>query len=126
MEKTKFETFTDSDAAAQVLDEIAALYERVFAEPPYFEGPRDLVGFLEGYESFRTMPGFRLVLARAGALVGFAFGVLLGARHTCGPARSAGCHEDVRSPWLPGAGRQDPGLGRRPGVPLHDPLGLGL
>ncbi|MFI9362409.1 GNAT family N-acetyltransferase [Kitasatospora sp. NPDC053057] len=73
-----FETFTDPDVAAQLLDEIAPLYERVFAEPPYFEGPRDLAEFLEGYESFRTMPGFRLVLARSGAaLVGFAFGVLL-------------------------------------------------
>ncbi|MEV7353681.1 GNAT family N-acetyltransferase [Kitasatospora sp. NPDC091276] len=77
MEKTRFETFTDPDAAAQALDEIAPLYEQVFAEPPYFEGPRDLAGFLEGYEAFRTMPGFRLVLARAGALVGFAFGVPL-------------------------------------------------
>ncbi|MEU4119833.1 GNAT family N-acetyltransferase [Kitasatospora sp. NPDC028055] len=72
------ETFTDPDAAARVLDEITPLYERVFAEPPYLEGPRDLAGFLEGYEAFRTMPGFRLVLARSGgALVGFAFGVLL-------------------------------------------------
>jgi len=77
VEKTKFETFTDPDAAAQALNEIAPLYEQVFAEPPYFEGPRDLAGFLEGYESFRAMPGFRLVLARAGALVGFAFGVPL-------------------------------------------------
>ncbi|WP_308272453.1 hypothetical protein [Kitasatospora sp. SUK 42] len=50
----------------------------MFAESPYFEGPGDLAGFLEGYEAFRTMPGFRLVLARSGpALVGFAFGVLL-------------------------------------------------
>ncbi|MFE4974234.1 GNAT family N-acetyltransferase [Kitasatospora sp. NPDC056651] len=73
-----FETITNPDAAARVLDEIAPLYEQVFAEPPYFEGPRDLAGFLEGYEAFRTMPGFRLVLARSGAsLVGFAFGVLL-------------------------------------------------
>ncbi|MFC5666202.1 GNAT family N-acetyltransferase [Kitasatospora misakiensis] len=78
MQTPVFETFTDPDAAARVLDEIAPLYEQVFAEPPYFEGPRDLAGFLEGYEAFRTMPGFRLVLARSGAaLVGFAFGVLL-------------------------------------------------
>ncbi|WP_234435064.1 MULTISPECIES: GNAT family N-acetyltransferase [Streptomyces] len=77
MEKPVFETVTDAVDAARMLDEIAPLYEQVFAEPPYFEGPRDLADFLEGYDKFRTMPGFRLVLARSGGLVGFAFGVLL-------------------------------------------------
>ncbi|SOB84706.1 GNAT family N-acetyltransferase [Streptomyces sp. 1331.2] len=77
MEKPVFETVTDAESAARLLDEIAPLYEQVFAEPPYFEGPRDLADFLEGYDRFRTVPGFRLVLARSGGLVGFAFGVLL-------------------------------------------------
>ncbi|MFJ9697067.1 GNAT family N-acetyltransferase [Kitasatospora sp. NPDC101183] len=77
MENPAFETVTDAGGAARVLDEIAPLYERVFAEAPYFEGPRDLADFLEGYDRFRTMPGFRLVLVRSGGLVGFAFGVLL-------------------------------------------------
>ncbi|WP_051836275.1 hypothetical protein [Streptomyces sp. NRRL WC-3742] len=77
MENPAFEIVTDADRAARALDEIAPLYEQVFAEPPYFEGPSDLVDFLEGYGRFRTMAGFRLVLARSGGLVGFAFGVLL-------------------------------------------------
>ncbi|MFI6157011.1 GNAT family N-acetyltransferase [Kitasatospora sp. NPDC051170] len=77
MENPDFEIVTGAASAARALDEIAPLYERVFAEPPYFEGPRDLADFLDGYERFRTMPGFRLVLARSGGLVGFAFGVLL-------------------------------------------------
>ncbi|GAA2112060.1 GNAT family N-acetyltransferase [Kitasatospora saccharophila] len=78
MQDFVLDTVTDPDAAAQALDVIAPLYGQVFAEPPYFEGPRDLAGFLKGYEAFRSMPGFRLVLACSGeTLAGFAFGLLL-------------------------------------------------
>jgi ribosomal protein S18 acetylase RimI-like enzyme len=78
VEQPAFEIITDPEHAARALNEIASLYEQVFAEPPYFEGPRGLAPFMERYEKFREMPGFRLVLARSGGiLVGFALGVLL-------------------------------------------------
>ncbi|WP_369776279.1 GNAT family N-acetyltransferase [Streptomyces sp. R33] len=70
---------TDPADAARALDDIAPVYEAVFAEPPYLEGPRDLALFLEAYQLEHKTPGFRLVQARAadGRLVGFAYGLPL-------------------------------------------------
>ncbi|MFB7467082.1 GNAT family N-acetyltransferase [Streptomyces sp. NPDC056224] len=70
---------TDPAEAGQALDDIAPVYESVFAEPPYHEGPRDLALFLETYQREHKTPGFRLVLAHAadGELVGFAYGLPL-------------------------------------------------
>ncbi|WP_369186067.1 hypothetical protein [Streptomyces sp. Y1] len=64
MDKPVFETVADAVNAARVLDGIAPLYEHVFAEPPYFEGPRDLADFLEGYAKFRFSRG-RTGIARS-------------------------------------------------------------
>jgi GNAT superfamily N-acetyltransferase len=63
------------------LDEIAGLYEVVYAEPPYNGGPLfSRMRFLERTNEQKTAPGFTLVTARAGDdLVGFSFGFTFGA-----------------------------------------------
>ncbi|MFG3001475.1 GNAT family N-acetyltransferase [Streptomyces sp. NPDC048340] len=74
----EFTTVTATAAAGRELDDLAPVYEAVFAEPPYLEGPRDVAEFLERYQREHKTPGFRLVLARdGGELVGFAYGLPL-------------------------------------------------
>ncbi|MFC9825260.1 GNAT family N-acetyltransferase [Streptomyces erythrochromogenes] len=71
-------TVTDTGSAGRELDDLAPVYEAVFAEPPYNEGPRDVAEFLERYQREHKTPGFRLVLARnGGELAGFAYGLPL-------------------------------------------------
>ncbi|MGW6412905.1 N-acetyltransferase family protein [Streptomyces vinaceus] len=72
-------TVTDPTDAGRQLDALAPVYEAVFGEPPYLEGPRDVADFLERYQREHKTPGFRLVLARDdGGLAGFAYGLPLG------------------------------------------------
>ncbi|WP_371619943.1 N-acetyltransferase family protein [Streptomyces sp. NBC_00454] len=74
----EYTTVTDTTAAGRKLDDLAPVYEAVFAEPPYLEGPRDVADFLERYQREHKTPGFRLVLALdAGRLAGFAYGLPL-------------------------------------------------
>ncbi|MFF3215589.1 GNAT family N-acetyltransferase [Streptomyces sp. NPDC002886] len=73
----EFTTVTAA-AAGRELDDLAPVYEAVFAEAPYNEGPRDVADFLERYQREHKTPGFRLVLAHDdGRLVGFAYGLPL-------------------------------------------------
>lgn len=64
---------TDVD---EMLDEIAALYEVVYSEPPYNGGPLfSRERFLDRTHSQKTAPGFELITARVGGeLMGFSFG----------------------------------------------------
>ncbi|MFI9741591.1 GNAT family N-acetyltransferase [Streptomyces sp. NPDC052494] len=72
------DTVTDAGKAAQLLDDIAPLYEEAFAQAPYLEGPREVGAFIARYDEDRQRRGFRLVLARDGEdLAGFAYGVPL-------------------------------------------------
>jgi ribosomal protein S18 acetylase RimI-like enzyme len=65
---------TPTDPVA-IVPELAVLYERVFAEPPYREGPEDVQHFVTYYTRDTAKPGFALVTARDDeTLVGFAFG----------------------------------------------------
>ncbi|MFI1067069.1 GNAT family N-acetyltransferase [Streptomyces spororaveus] len=74
----EYTTITDTIVAGRELDNLAPVYEAVFAEPPYDEGARDVAEFLERYQRERKTPGFRLVLAREdGELAGFAYGLPL-------------------------------------------------
>ncbi|WP_327267133.1 GNAT family N-acetyltransferase (plasmid) [Streptomyces sp. NBC_01232] len=74
----EYTTVTDTVSAGRELDDLAPVYEAVFAEPPYNEGPRDVAEFLERYQREHKTPGFRLVLARdGGELTGFAYGLPL-------------------------------------------------
>lgn len=59
-----------------MLDEIAALYEVVYTEPPYNGGPLfSRERFLDRTDHQKAAPGFELITARAGGeLVGFSFG----------------------------------------------------
>lgn len=50
------------------------LYERIFTEPPYLEGPQDFEDFRNMWRDRTRQPGFRLVVAYDDAPVGFAFG----------------------------------------------------
>ncbi|MCY0961486.1 GNAT family N-acetyltransferase [Streptomyces sp. H27-H5] len=74
----EYSTVTDPGAAGRELNQLAPIYEAVFAEPPYLEGPRDVAEFLERYQREHKTAGFRLVLARdADGLAGFAYGLPL-------------------------------------------------
>ncbi|MEU3317113.1 GNAT family N-acetyltransferase [Streptomyces sp. NPDC006662] len=70
---------TDRTEARHALDDLAPIYEAVFAEPPYLEGPRDVADFLQRYQHEHAVPGFRLVVARDddGQAAGFAYGLPL-------------------------------------------------
>jgi ribosomal protein S18 acetylase RimI-like enzyme len=60
---------------AAVAPELARLYARVFAEPPYREGPEQVQEFLTYYTEDSAKPGFAVVTAREdGTLVGFTYG----------------------------------------------------
>jgi ribosomal protein S18 acetylase RimI-like enzyme len=70
-------TYVGRSATAQ-LDAILPVYEEVYAEPPYREGPREVGDFLDRFDQQTRQPGFRLVTATSGhAVIGFAFGYLL-------------------------------------------------
>ncbi|WP_328406471.1 GNAT family N-acetyltransferase (plasmid) [Streptomyces sp. NBC_00390] len=68
-------TVINSEGAEHALGEILPIYETVFAEPPYNEGPRDVADFLERFQRERVARGFRLVCAEQdGHPAGFAYG----------------------------------------------------
>lgn len=68
----------NGDAAGQYLDELAALYTEVYAEPLYEWGPEHAELFRERFEVQRRQPGFTLVTARDGRrLIGMGLGVTL-------------------------------------------------
>lgn len=63
------------------LNDVRYLYERVYAEPPYLEGPDDVEDFISGWPARQGQPSFRLVIAWHEANpVGFTFGHALSAR----------------------------------------------
>ena len=65
----------DAGSVHTVLADVARLYEVVYAEPPYCEGPDDVEGFVNGIPRRTASPAFRLTLATVrGTPVGFAFG----------------------------------------------------
>ena len=74
-----YERLGDLDAVKQ-LDELADLYVKVYAEPPYDGGPKyTRQAFLARTKGQLIAPGFTLITARdAGALVGFSFGFQMG------------------------------------------------
>jgi hypothetical protein len=66
------------DAAAQHLDELAALYMEVYAEPPYAWGDEHVALFRERFDVQRRQDGFALIEARErNKLVALGFGVTL-------------------------------------------------
>lgn len=68
----------DSEAAGHALDELAALFTEVYAEPPYEWGPEHADLFRERFAVQRRQPGFALITARTdGELAGLGFGVTL-------------------------------------------------
>jgi GNAT superfamily N-acetyltransferase len=68
----------DSEQAARHVDELAALYAEVYAEPPYEWGQEHITLFVKRFDGQRRQDGFTLVEARhQGQLVGMGFGVTL-------------------------------------------------
>lgn len=62
-------------AAAPAFDALSGLYEVVYAEPPYCEGPERVAEFREGLPGEAARSGFTLVTAEDdGLLVGAAYG----------------------------------------------------
>lgn len=68
----------DGDMAGQHVDELAALYAEVYAEPPYKWGEEHVALFRTWFGGQRRQDGFTLIEAREqGRLVAFGFGVTL-------------------------------------------------
>ncbi|MFJ6760954.1 GNAT family N-acetyltransferase [Streptomyces sp. NPDC091273] len=76
-----FEQIEYFDEIVRQLDEVVPVYQEVYAEPPYHEGPQDAVDFLGRARRQATQDGFRLVMARTGGgeVAGFAYGFWLAA-----------------------------------------------
>ncbi|MFE9928090.1 GNAT family N-acetyltransferase [Streptomyces sp. NPDC005533] len=67
-----------TEEGARLLDALVRVYQEVYAEPPYREGPRDAADFRVRAGRQSTRDGFRMILARAGdELVGFTYGYRL-------------------------------------------------
>jgi ribosomal protein S18 acetylase RimI-like enzyme len=65
----------DARSAASVIPNVGQLYEAVYREPPYCEGPDDVAEFIKGMPRRVAQPAFRLVVATTDSkTVGFAFG----------------------------------------------------
>jgi len=72
-----YEVRTGGEAESR-LDTFLPVYEEVFAEPPYCDGPKEVAEFIRVFHLQAKRPGFRAVLAREGAdVVGFSFGYQL-------------------------------------------------
>lgn len=72
-----------SDEAGRHMDELAAVYRDVYAEPPYEWGTEHEELFIKRFAQQRLAAGFRLVEARShDELIAFGFGVTLGANTT--------------------------------------------
>ncbi|MGH3328819.1 MAG: GNAT family N-acetyltransferase [Streptomycetales bacterium] len=68
----------DGPQARNRFDEIVDLYAEVYAEPPYHEGPGEVIGFRESFLNQSRSRGFALVSAEVDArMVGFVFGFTL-------------------------------------------------
>jgi len=75
--EVKYERYEGADAAKE-LDAFLPAYEEVYVEPPYSEGPSDVVQFIDAYLHHTKQPGMRLIVARAGEdVIGFAYGYFL-------------------------------------------------
>lgn len=73
-----YERYDGEEAARPQLDAFLPVYEEVYADPPYNEGPSDVAAFIESYIVHAQRRGMRLVLARDGdEIVGFTYGYLL-------------------------------------------------
>jgi ribosomal protein S18 acetylase RimI-like enzyme len=70
---------TDTHQASELLDSIVPVYEEVYAEPPYEEGPRDVAHFIERYRYEHRVPGFRIATScdASGDVSAFAYGLPL-------------------------------------------------
>lgn len=71
-------TISEPEPRPELLDVVKPLYEAVYAEPPYNEGPEDFADFVARWNHHSRQPGFRVILAHhQDELVGFAYGITL-------------------------------------------------
>lgn len=67
--------FFDGRTAEQRVPDVARVYEAVYREPPYLEGPTDVTDFVAGMPRRMSQPAFRMATAEVDdEVVGFAFG----------------------------------------------------
>jgi ribosomal protein S18 acetylase RimI-like enzyme len=65
----------DAKSTGPLIPAISSIFAEVFGEPPYCEGPDDVVHWLKDLDVQLTRPGFELVLATEDRKpVGFAYG----------------------------------------------------
>jgi ribosomal protein S18 acetylase RimI-like enzyme len=65
----------DATSYRSVVPALAHIYEQVYREPPYYEGPKDVADFVSSLPRRAAQPRFQLVVAFAdNEAVGFAFG----------------------------------------------------
>jgi GNAT superfamily N-acetyltransferase len=73
-------TITQPEPDPGLLDTIKPLYTKVYAEPPYHEGPDEIQDFVDRWNNHSRQPGFSIVLAHHEQdLIGFCFGFPLSA-----------------------------------------------
>jgi ribosomal protein S18 acetylase RimI-like enzyme len=87
-------TIHEGSTADTQLDAIAPVYQTVYAEDPYREGPDDVARFRETWTRRTSAPQFRLVTAKFDdSVIGFCFGHELEAKTKWWH----GAHEDLGS-----------------------------
>lgn len=108
------------DEAIDYLDTMVELYETVFAEPPYREGPEAADRFRGWVTEECDHPGFRLIGALdAGTLVGMAYGYTMPAGEWWRDTIDAPADQLLRAPkfaimeWAVHPGHRGRNLGRR-------------
>jgi ribosomal protein S18 acetylase RimI-like enzyme len=120
-----------SQELTAVRDQILAVYQAAFAEPPYFETEEDVARFAESFTRHAQRAGFRCCVAEdnaTGQVLGFAYGYTSQAGQWWYDRVAAALDQKTIAAWLNGAfefvelavipSMQGQGIGGR----LHDAL----
>jgi GNAT superfamily N-acetyltransferase len=109
----------DGTHALPWVDRLVDLYAVVYAEPPYLEGPEQVARFADILPDETTRPGFALVTAAEGELVGAAYGWTMPAgrwwtrAETDPPAELRATDKLAIMEWIVHPARQRAGIGGR-------------
>ncbi|KXK60918.1 GCN5 family acetyltransferase [Micromonospora rosaria] len=108
----------DGSTATAHFPRLAELYARVYAEPPYEEGPEQVSRFAAGLSDEARRPGFTLISAEQnGVLIGAAYGLRMAAGRWWSsadqdpPAHILGADKLAVMEWMVVPGEQGRGVG---------------